>query len=129
ASVALPLVGARRGLLLTTEHPSKARVRYGDRFDIVWVTDHPEPGTPTVRPKALDTEGRRAIANYASVHPGTDIVLVGLDQLAVHANIELDLLRALRRPGPRHAVRMDRGLLQGFYKSMQIVSFRSIGSN
>src|SRR5881275_1764407 len=70
APLALPLVGARRGLLLTTEHPSKARVRYGDRFDIVWVTDHPEPGTPTVRPKSLDTEGRRAIANYASVHRG-----------------------------------------------------------
>jgi len=87
ASVALPLVGARRGLLLTTEHPSKARVRYGDRFDIVWVTDHPEPGTPTVRPKALDTEGRRAIANYASVHAGSDIVLVGLDQLALYVDV------------------------------------------
>src|SRR2546427_473733 len=87
ASVALPLVGARRGLLLTTEHPSKARVRYGDRFDIVWVTDHPEPGTPTVRPKSLDTEGRGAIANYASVHEGTDIVLVGLDQLALYVDV------------------------------------------
>src|SRR2546425_393729 len=87
ASVALPLVGARRGLLLTTEHPSKARVRYGDRFDIVWVTDHPEPGTPTVRPKALDTEGRRAIANYASGHAGSDIVLVGLDQLALYVDV------------------------------------------
>src|SRR5213596_3665002 len=87
ASVALPLVGARRGLLLTTEHPSKARVRYGDRFDIVWVTDHPEPGPPTVRPKALDTEGRRAIANYASVHAGSDIVLVGLDQLALYVDV------------------------------------------
>ena len=87
AALALPLVGARRGLLLTTEHPSKARVRYGDRFDIVWVTDHPEPGTPTVRPKSLDTEGRRAIANYASVHEGTDIVLVGLDQLALYVDV------------------------------------------
>src|SRR2546422_500929 len=87
APLALPLVGARRGLLLTTEHPSKARVRYGDRFDIVWVTDHPEPGTPTVRPKSLDTEGRRAIANYASVHEGTDIVLVGLDQLALYVDV------------------------------------------
>src|SRR2546425_2117335 len=56
ASVALPLVGARRGLLLTTEHPSKARVRYGDRFDIVWVTDHPEPGTPTVRSEEHTSE-------------------------------------------------------------------------
>jgi len=57
------------------------------------------------------------------------IVSEPCEDLAVHANIELDLLRALRRPGPRHAVRMDRGLLQGFYKSMQIVSFRSISSN
>jgi len=56
-------------------------------FDIVWVTDHPEPGTPTVRPKSLDTEGRRAIANYASVHEGTDIVLVGLDQLALYVDV------------------------------------------
>src|SRR5881396_2354896 len=53
APVALPLVGARRGLLLTTEHPTKARLRYGDRFDIVWVTEQPEPGVPCVRPKAL----------------------------------------------------------------------------
>src|SRR5207245_9333521 len=66
APLALPLVGARRGLLLTTEHPSKPRVRYGDGFDFVWVTDHPEPGTPTVRPKALDTEGPRASENHAS---------------------------------------------------------------
>src|SRR3989449_2336302 len=87
APVALPLVGARRGLLLTTEHPSKARVRYGDRFDIVWVTDHPEPGIRTVRPKALDTEGRRAIANYATAHPESDIVLVGLDQLALYVDV------------------------------------------
>src|SRR5207244_3343192 len=34
APVALPLVGARRGMLLTTEHPTKARLRYGERFDI-----------------------------------------------------------------------------------------------
>ncbi len=87
APVALPLVGARRGLLLTTEHPFKARVRYGERFDIVWVTDHPEPGIPTVRPKALDTEGRRAIANYATAHPQSDIVLVGLDQLALYVDV------------------------------------------
>src|SRR5207249_3460113 len=68
APVALPLVGARRGLLLTTEHPTKARLRYGDRFDIVWVTEQPEPGVPCVRPNALDTEGRRAIGNYAAAH-------------------------------------------------------------
>src|SRR5688572_6030931 len=76
APVALPLVGARRGLLLTTEHPTKAHLRYGGGFEIVWVTDQPEPGIACVRPKALDTEGRRAISNYAAAHEGTDIVLV-----------------------------------------------------
>ena len=87
APVALPLVGARRGLLLTTEHPTKARLRYGDRFEIVWVTDQPEPGVPCVRPNALDTEGRRAIGNYAANHGGMDIVLVGLEQLALYVDL------------------------------------------
>lgn len=87
AAVALPLVGARRGLLLTTEHPAKARLRYGDRFEIVWVTDQPEPGVPCVRPKALDTEGRRAVANYAAAHGGSDLVCVGLEQLALYVDL------------------------------------------
>src|SRR5437773_1145823 len=87
APVALPLVGARRGLLLTTEHPTKARLRYGDRFDIVWVTEQPEPGVPCVRPNALDTEGRRAIGNYATAHEGMDIVLVGLEQFALYVDL------------------------------------------
>jgi len=87
APVALPLVGARRGLLLTTEHPTKARMRYGERFDIVWVTEQPEPGVPCVRPNALDTEGRRAIGNYAAAHEGMDIVLVGLEQLALYVDL------------------------------------------
>ncbi len=85
--VALPLVGARRGLLVTTEHPSKARVRYGDRFDLVWVTEHPEAGFDCVRPKALDTEARRSLANYASAHPGSDLVLVGLEQFALYVDL------------------------------------------
>jgi hypothetical protein len=87
APVALPLVGARRGLLLTTEHPAKARLRYGERFEIVWVTDHPEAGSPCVRPKALDTEGRRAISNFAAAHGGADIVLVGLEQFALYVDV------------------------------------------
>src|SRR5436853_3949346 len=87
APVALPLVGARRGLVLTTEHPTKARLRYGDRFEIVWVTDQPESGVPCVRPNALDTEGRRAIGNYAASHEGADVVLVGLEQLALYADM------------------------------------------
>jgi hypothetical protein len=87
APVALPLVGARRGLLLTTEHPTKALLRYGGGFEIVWVTDQPEAGVACVRPKALDTEGRRAISNYAAAHEGTDIVLVGLEQLSLYVDL------------------------------------------
>jgi hypothetical protein len=86
APLALPLVGVRRGLLLTTEHPSKARLRYGEGFDHVWITEHPESGMACVRPKALDTEARRAIANYAGGHPGADIVLVGLEQLTLYVD-------------------------------------------
>jgi len=87
APLALPLVGARRGLLLSTEHPSKARLRYGDGFDFVWVTDHPESGIPCVRPKALDTEAKRAIANNAAGHPGADLVFVGLEQLTLYVDV------------------------------------------
>jgi Protein of unknown function (DUF835)/N-terminal 7TM region of histidine kinase len=87
APIALPLVGARRGLLLTTEHPTKARVRYGDRFEVVWVTDHPESGLACVRPKSLDAEGRRAISTYVAVHPGSDVVVVGLEQLALYVGL------------------------------------------
>src|SRR5207245_7396961 len=53
----------------------------------VSVPYHPEPRIPTVRPKALETEARRAIANYASAHPESDIVLVGLDQLALYVDV------------------------------------------
>src|SRR5438309_11848975 len=102
APVALPLVGARRGMLLTTEHPTKARLRYGERFDIVWVTEQPEPGVPCVRPNALDTEGRRAIGNYAAAHEGMDIVLVGLAQLALY----LDLVSSL--PFVNHSLGIPR---------------------
>ncbi|HYT01237.1 MAG TPA: DUF835 domain-containing protein [Thermoplasmata archaeon] len=86
--VALPLVGARHGLVITTEHPTKARLRYGDRFEIVWVTEHPEAGFACVRPKALDTEARRALTNFAASHPGTDLVLVGLEQIGVYVDLK-----------------------------------------
>ncbi|HEX9339754.1 MAG TPA: DUF835 domain-containing protein [Thermoplasmata archaeon] len=86
--VALPLVGARHGLLFTTEHPSKARVRYGERFEIVWITEHPQPGVVCVRPKALDTEARRTLTNFASSHPGSDLVLVGLEQVALYVDLK-----------------------------------------
>jgi len=86
--VALPLVGARHGLLFTTEHPTKARVRYGERFEIVWVTEHAEPGVVCVRPKSLDTEARRTLTNFASAHPGSDLVVVGLEQLALYVDLK-----------------------------------------
>lgn len=86
APLALPLVGARRGLLLTTDHPSKARLKYGEGFDFVWITDRPEGNTACVRPKALDTEARRALTNYAAKHPGANLVLVGLEQLTLYVD-------------------------------------------
>src|SRR5438093_2784892 len=51
------------------------------------------------------------------------------EDLAVHPNVELDLLRTPRRCGPRHAFRIGAGILQDIYKSIQIVSFGSIRSN
>jgi len=51
------------------------------------------------------------------------------EDLAVDTNIELDLLRTPRRRGARHAFGMEGSVLQDFYKSIQIVSFGSIGSN
>jgi len=85
--VALPLVGRDAGCCWTTEHPTKARLRYGDRFEIG--VGHGPAGTrvPCVRPNALDTEGRRAIGNYAANHGGMDIVLVGLEQLALYVDL------------------------------------------
>src|SRR2546425_4143155 len=51
------------------------------------------------------------------------------EDLAVHPDVELDLLRTPRPRGPRHSFRMEGSLLQDFYKSIQIVSFGSIRSN
>src|SRR3989475_8017982 len=59
----------------------------------------------------------------------TAIVSEPGEDLAVHADVELDLLRTPRRCGPRHGFRMGAGILQDFYKSIQIVSFGSIRSN
>src|SRR5438874_12298069 len=67
--------------------PTRRSSDLGARFEIVWVTDQPEAGTVCVRPKALDTEGRRAVANYAAAHEGMDIVLVGLEQLALYVDL------------------------------------------
>src|SRR5438093_9747303 len=51
------------------------------------------------------------------------------EDLSVHPDVELDLLRTPRRRGPRHAFRIGAGILQDFYKSIQIVSSGSIRSN
>ncbi len=83
AAASLPLVAAREGLVVTTEHPAKARPRYGDAYALLWVTPHPEAGLPTARPTALDTEARRAVSGYLTAHPGGTVVLVGLEQIAL----------------------------------------------
>ncbi len=79
----LPLLGISRGLVVTTEHPSKARERFGSAYDVLWITEHPEPGLPCARPTALDTEGRKALSTFLASHPGSGLVLVGLEQLAL----------------------------------------------
>jgi hypothetical protein len=81
APLAVAVAGGRRGLLFTTDHAAKVRKRFGNRFDVVWITDHPEPGEMCVRPSALDTEAKRALVKYLGAHPGCDIVLMGLEQL------------------------------------------------
>ncbi len=82
----MPLVAAGRGLVVTTEHPSKARLRFREGFDILWVTEHPEPGTRCARPTALDTEAHREVIAYLTAHPGDPVILAGLDQLALFAD-------------------------------------------
>jgi len=79
---ALLAAGARGGLLLTVEHPSKARRRYGDAYEIVWVTDADVDG-PRVRPRSLDAEAKRTLVSFVSGHPGADVVIAGLEQLAL----------------------------------------------
>jgi len=83
APAALAASGARGGLLLTTEHPTKARSRYGEGWEVIWATDVKAPGVPRVQPNALDTESRRALVNYAVAHRGADLVVAGLEQFAL----------------------------------------------
>jgi hypothetical protein len=85
-SATLSLVGVSGGLVVTTEHPTKARRRFGEAFTILWITPHPEAGVPSARPTALDTEARRAVSGYLASHPGGTIVLVGLEQIALFAD-------------------------------------------
>lgn len=79
----MPLVSAGRGLVVTTEHPSKARRKFREGFDVLWITEHPEPGQACARPTALDTEARRAIGGYLADHPGDPVILAGIEQMAL----------------------------------------------
>ena len=80
---ALGAAGARGGLLLTTEHPSKARRRFGDGYSVLWLTESSDGSAASARPTSLDAEAKRALSNYVAAHRGSDVVLVGIEQLAV----------------------------------------------
>ena len=82
----LPLVAVREGLVVTTEHPTKARRRFGDSYPVLWITLHPEAGLPSARPTALDSEARRVVSSYLATHVGGTVVLVGLEQIALLAD-------------------------------------------
>ena len=88
ASAEVPAALARRGvsggLLVTTQHPAKAQKRFGPGFTLLWVADRAEGDTPSLRPEDLDTQGKRALAAFLDEHPGSDVVLEGLDQLALY---------------------------------------------
>jgi len=83
APSALGAAGAHGGLLLTTEHPTKARRRFGEAYEVLWITEGNEPDGARVPPSSLDIEGRRAVAQFIGSHRGSDVVLVGLEQLAL----------------------------------------------
>ena len=83
APAALGAAGCRGGLLLTTEHPSKARQRFGPAYEVLWATDASESAGPTVRPTSLDAEARRTVGSFIASHPGSDVAVVGLEQLAL----------------------------------------------
>ena len=89
--VALSVAGVDRGLVVTTEHPSKARRRFGETFEILWVTEHPEAGLRCARPTALDTEARRAVSSHLVAGTGGGVVFAGLDQLVLLAGFPATL--------------------------------------
>ncbi len=76
--------GARGGLLVTTEHPTKACQRFEDGYDVLWITEGGEPGTWHASPRSLDVEVRRALTTYLAGHRGADLVILGLEQLALY---------------------------------------------
>src|SRR3989304_4809047 len=52
APAGLGAAGCRGGLLMTTEHPSKARQRFGPAYEVLWATAAGESAGPTGRPAA-----------------------------------------------------------------------------
>ncbi|MGQ0798409.1 MAG: DUF835 domain-containing protein [Methanobacteriota archaeon] len=84
APSALAAAGARGGLLLTTEHPSKATRRFGPTYDIRWITEASESEGLRIPAGTLDLEGKRSLAQFLNAHRGSDVVLVGLEQLALY---------------------------------------------
>lgn len=81
---ALAAAGARGGLLLTTEHPSKARRRFGGSWQILWLAEGGGSDAPRIAPGAIDAEGRRALAQFIATRRGADIAIVGAEQLALY---------------------------------------------
>jgi len=83
AAAALATAGARGGLLLTTEHPSKAKRRFGQAYSILWLAEAEDSTVPSARPHSLDVEAKRALAAFIAAHRGSDIVIAGLEQLVL----------------------------------------------
>jgi hypothetical protein len=52
-----------------------------------------------------------------------------LEDLAIYADVELDLLRGLRGDGSYHGLPIASGLFLTFYRTNKIVSMCSIRSN
>lgn len=91
APLAMGLATSGQPLVVTTDHPAKARKRFGEHLEVLWVTDHPEPGARSVRPSALDTEAKRALIHHAATRPGSEVLLVGLEQFVMLAGFPATL--------------------------------------
>ena len=85
APLALAAAGVVRGLIVATDHPTKVRRRFGDAYDVLWITEHPEAGIVCARPTALDTEARKTISAYLTSAPGGVVLLPALDQIVLVA--------------------------------------------
>lgn len=84
-ALALPSLRVTRALIVTTDHPNKIRRRFGEGFDVLWITEHAEPGFACARPTALDTEARRAVSAYLTSAENHVVVVAGLEQIELVA--------------------------------------------